>query len=255
MYFGQSRSEYGTSRNPDHCNGRRGCHRRASQLIVHISSVQASLARRRWEKSMKLPRRTFLRLAAGAAALPAVSRIARAQAYPTRPVRLVVGFAAGGTQDVIARLIGPWLSERLGQQIVIENRAGASSNIAAEAVIRLAARRLHAVHGRSQQRDQRLALRQAQLRFRARHRPGRWHPARAQCHGSGPGGSGRDPAAVHRLRQGQSRQDKLRIGRRRNLRARLRRAVQDDDGREHGARALSRRGAGADRSSSPGKVR
>jgi len=86
---------------------------------------------------MKLPRRRkFLRLAAGAAALPIVSRIAFAQAYPTKPVRLVVGFAAGGTQDVIARLLGSWLSERLGQQIVIENRAGAASNIAAEAVIK-----------------------------------------------------------------------------------------------------------------------
>ena len=85
---------------------------------------------------MKFPRRTFLHLAAGAAALPAVSRVAWPQAYPTRPVRLVVGFAAGGTQDVIARLLGQWLSERLGQQIVIENRAGAASNIAAEAVIK-----------------------------------------------------------------------------------------------------------------------
>jgi len=90
-----------------------------------------------WESAMKLPRRRkFLRLAAGAAALPIVSRIAFAQAYPTKPVRLVVGFAAGGTQDVIARLLGSWLSERLGQQIVIENRAGAASNIAAEAVIK-----------------------------------------------------------------------------------------------------------------------
>ena len=66
---------------------------------------------------MKLPRRKFLHLAAGAAALPAVSRIARAQAYPSRPVRIIVGFAPGGTQDVIARLLGSWLSERLGQQI------------------------------------------------------------------------------------------------------------------------------------------
>ena len=85
---------------------------------------------------MKLPRRTFLRLAAGAAALPAVSSIASAQAYPSRPVRLVVGFAAGGTQDVIARILGQWLTERLGQQILIENRPGAASNIAAEAVIK-----------------------------------------------------------------------------------------------------------------------
>jgi tripartite-type tricarboxylate transporter receptor subunit TctC len=85
---------------------------------------------------MKLPRRQFLHLAAGAAALPAVSRIARAQAYPARPVNLVAGFAPGGGVDITARLIGQWLSERLGQQFVIENRPGASSNIATEAVVR-----------------------------------------------------------------------------------------------------------------------
>ena len=86
---------------------------------------------------MKLPhRRQFLHLAVGAAALPAVSRFTWAQAYPTRPVRIVVGLPAGGNQDVIARLIAPWLSERLGQQIVIDNHPAASNNIAAEAVIR-----------------------------------------------------------------------------------------------------------------------
>jgi tripartite-type tricarboxylate transporter receptor subunit TctC len=85
---------------------------------------------------MKLPRRQFLHLAAGAAALPAVSRIARAQAYPSRPVRIIVGAPAGGPQDILARLIGQWLSERLGQQFITENRAGAGSNIAAEAVVR-----------------------------------------------------------------------------------------------------------------------
>src|SRR6266516_183697 len=86
---------------------------------------------------MKLPhRRQFLQLAAGAAALPAVSRIARAQAYPTRPVRIVVGFPPGSTQDIVARLIGQWLSERLSQPFVIENRPGAASNIATEAVVR-----------------------------------------------------------------------------------------------------------------------
>jgi tripartite-type tricarboxylate transporter receptor subunit TctC len=83
---------------------------------------------------MKLPRRKFLHLAAGAAALPAVSRIARAQAYPTRPVRLVVGFAAGGGTDIAARLIGQWLSERLGKPFIIEYRPGAGSSVAAEAV-------------------------------------------------------------------------------------------------------------------------
>src|SRR5215831_16646943 len=87
---------------------------------------------------MKLPRRNFLHLAASAAALPAISRMARAQTYPTRPVRLIVGFDAGGAADILARLMGQWLSERLGQQFVIENRSGASGNIAAEAVVRAA---------------------------------------------------------------------------------------------------------------------
>jgi tripartite-type tricarboxylate transporter receptor subunit TctC len=85
---------------------------------------------------MKLPRRTFLHLSAGAAALPAMSRITRAQAYPTRPVRFVVGFAPGGGGDLATRLMAQWLSERLGQQFVVENRVGASSNLATEQVVR-----------------------------------------------------------------------------------------------------------------------
>src|SRR2546430_13530298 len=85
---------------------------------------------------MILPRRQFLHLAAGAAALSALSRIAWAQAYPSRPVRIIVGFAAGGGSDILARLIGQWLSERLGQQFVIENRPGAGTNIGTEAVVR-----------------------------------------------------------------------------------------------------------------------
>jgi tripartite-type tricarboxylate transporter receptor subunit TctC len=88
---------------------------------------------------MKLPRRKFLHLAAGAAALPAASRIAWAQAYPSRPVRIMVGFAPAGAQDILARLIGQWLSERLGQTFVIENRPGGGGNIAAEAVVRATA--------------------------------------------------------------------------------------------------------------------
>jgi tripartite-type tricarboxylate transporter receptor subunit TctC len=84
---------------------------------------------------MKLPRRQFLRLAAGAAALP-VSRIARAQTYPSRPVKLVVGFPPGGGNDIVARLIAQWLSERLSQPFVVENRPGAGTNIATEAVVR-----------------------------------------------------------------------------------------------------------------------
>ena len=93
---------------------------------------------------MKLPRRKFLHLAAGAAALPAMSRIAWAQAYPTRPVRMIVGYPPGGTADVVARLIAQWLSERLGQQFVVENRTGAATNIATEAVVRATCGWLHA---------------------------------------------------------------------------------------------------------------
>ena len=85
---------------------------------------------------MKLPRRNLLHLAAGAAALPAVLPFAWAQAYPTRPVHVIVGFTAGNNIDIVGRLIGQWLSERLGQPFVIENRPGASSNIATEAVVR-----------------------------------------------------------------------------------------------------------------------
>jgi tripartite-type tricarboxylate transporter receptor subunit TctC len=87
---------------------------------------------------MKLPRRSFLHLAAGAAALPVVSRVGWAQNYPSRPVRIVVGFAPGGGTDFLARLMGQWLSERLGQQFVVENRPGAAGNIATEAVARAA---------------------------------------------------------------------------------------------------------------------
>ncbi len=85
---------------------------------------------------MKLPRRRFLQLAASAAALPAVSRMARAQSYPTRPVRIIVGYTVGGVSDILARLIGQTLSERLGQPFVVENRPGAGSNIATEVVVR-----------------------------------------------------------------------------------------------------------------------
>src|SRR4029077_17243945 len=86
----------------------------------------------------KRPRRNFLHLAAGAAALPAVSRFAFAQDYPTRPVRVVVGFPAGGATALTARLMAQWLSDRLGQQFVIENRPGAAGTIAAEAVVKAA---------------------------------------------------------------------------------------------------------------------
>jgi len=87
---------------------------------------------------MKLPRRNFLHLVAGAAALPFAPQVARAQAYPSRPVKIIVSFAAGGPTDILARLTAQWLSERLGQQFVVENRPGGGGNIGAEAVIRSA---------------------------------------------------------------------------------------------------------------------
>ena len=85
---------------------------------------------------MKLPRRSFLLLAAGAAALPALSRVAGAETYPTRPVRIISPFGTAGANDLVARLIGQWLSERLGQQFVIENRPGAGGNIGTEVAVR-----------------------------------------------------------------------------------------------------------------------
>jgi tripartite-type tricarboxylate transporter receptor subunit TctC len=85
---------------------------------------------------MKRPRRKFLHLVAGAAALPALSRRASAQTYPARPVHIIVGYAPGGSTDIVARLIGQWLSERLGQQFIIDNRPGASGNIGTELVVR-----------------------------------------------------------------------------------------------------------------------
>jgi tripartite-type tricarboxylate transporter receptor subunit TctC len=88
---------------------------------------------------MKLPRRTFLHLAVGAIASPVVPRIARAQAWPARPVRIVVGFPAGGATDIQARLMGQWLTDRLGQQFIVENRAGASGNIGTESVAKATA--------------------------------------------------------------------------------------------------------------------
>ena len=88
--------------------------------------------------NLKLPRRKFLHLAVGAAALPAVSRVAWAQAYPTRPVRWIVPSPPGGALDSVTRLMGQWLTERLGQPFVIENRPGGSNNIGTEAVVRAA---------------------------------------------------------------------------------------------------------------------
>jgi hypothetical protein len=108
-------------------NSRRPRRRRAEAAMLHNPPFRVNVA--------TLPRRRFLHLAAGVAALPASMRVGRVQTYPTKPVRLVVGFAAGGGSDINARVMGQWLSERLGQQFVIENRPGAGSNIATEVVV------------------------------------------------------------------------------------------------------------------------
>jgi Tripartite tricarboxylate transporter family receptor len=167
---------------------------------------------------MKLGRRTFLHLAAGAAALPAVSRMARAQAYPSRPVRIIVGFPAGGATDIQARLMGQWLSERLGQQFVIENRAGASGNIGTEAVAKAPADGYtllqivtpHAIN----------AVLYTNLSFVASVGPGH------------------DDPRVHRLCQGQPGQGQLRVGRPRHAAKHCLRTLQDDDRGESGARPV-----------------
>ena len=108
---------------------------------------------------MRLPRRTFLRLATGAAALPIVSRVAWAQSYPSRPIRLILGFAAGGSADIVARLIAQFVSERIGQPVIVEIRTGASSNLAGEAVAPVGPRRLHASVCHHRECDQRDLLR------------------------------------------------------------------------------------------------
>src|SRR5262249_9473805 len=110
-------------------------------LRIHFHSERVTSRAAAWhlKGNLKLRRRKFLRLAMGAAALAAMPRVAWPQAYPARPVRIIVGFPAGGMSDVIARLMGQWLSERLGQTSIIENRPGAGTNIATEAVARAAA--------------------------------------------------------------------------------------------------------------------
>jgi tripartite-type tricarboxylate transporter receptor subunit TctC len=103
---------------------------------LHIHALRTLIQEGTHMTNLKLSRHQFLHLAAGAAALPALSRIASAQAYPMRPVRIIVGYAPGGATDIVARLIGQWLSDKLRQSFLIDNRPGASGNIGTEAVVR-----------------------------------------------------------------------------------------------------------------------
>ena len=200
-------------------------------------------------------RRRFLHLSAGAALLPSVPRPAIAQAYPSRQIRIIVGFTAGGNFDIVARLIGQWLSDQLGQPVVVENRPGAGSNLATEAVDPRARRRLHAAARRRGERGQCDALRQARVQLHRRHHAGDRRRPVSQCHDGQSVVSGEDDRRLHRLRESKPGQDQSRLIGQRDDAASGRRAVQDDDGRQLRARALSRSAAGADRPASAGRCR
>jgi Tripartite tricarboxylate transporter family receptor len=179
--------------------------------------------------AMKLPhRRTFLHLAACVAALPVASRIGRAQAYPTRPARLIIGIVPGSGPDIVGRLLGQWLSDRLGQPFVIENRPGAGTNIATEAVVRAPADGYTLLLVTGANASKRDALRQAQLQFHPRHRAGGEHQPRDFCLGGQSIISGEDDSRIHRPCQGESRQAQHGFARQRNRAPYGGGAVQDD---------------------------
>jgi hypothetical protein len=176
---------------------------------------------------MKLPRRNFLHLAAGAAALPVRSRFAWAQAYPARPVRIVVGFPAGGAPDIIARLVGQVLSERLSQQFVIENRPGAASNIGTELVVKappngytllmvVATNTVNAT------------LYEPQFQFHPRHCAGREHCRHFLWHAGQSIIPSQNRSRLHCLCENQSGQDQHGLGRQRERPPCRGRAVQDE---------------------------
>src|SRR5262245_39954748 len=155
---------------------------------------------------MKLPRRNFLHLAACAAALPTISRVAWAQTYPSRPVRIIIGFAPGGVVEIVARLIGQWLSERLGQPFIIESRPGAASNIATEAVVRAPPDGYTLLLVTAANAINTTSYAKLNFNFSPRHRANRQHHPAPLRHGSKSIGSGQNGSRVHRLCQGQSRQ-------------------------------------------------
>src|SRR5215831_810403 len=199
------------------------------------------------ETAMKLPRREFLRLAAAAAVLPAAAVPASAQSYPTRPVRLILGFPAGGSTDLVARIMGAWLTERLGQSVVVENKPGGGTNVAAQTAINsppdgytlLFVTTTNAINATFYPTLPFNVLRDvapvAPRRFAVRHRG---ESVRA----------GRDRRRIHRARESQPRQDQHGLVRHRHHQPSGVGAVQAHDRRRHGARAVSRRGADGDRS-------
>ena len=197
---------------------------------------------------MKLPRRNFLHLAAGAAALPAVSRFAWAQAYPARPVRLIVPFAPAGAADIVARLMGQWLSERLGQQFVIDNRPGGGGNIGTEAVVRAPADGYTLLLVGSSTRSTRRSTTSSISISSATSRRSRASsdvPYVMVVNPSVPAKTVPEFIAYAKANPGKLNMASAGTG---TGSPHCRRAVQDDGRRRYGPRALSWRRAGADRS-------
>ena len=194
------------------------------------------------------PRRSLLRLAAATAIAPAFARVAWAQAYPSRPVRLVVGFAAGGPLDIVARLMGQWLSERLGQQFVIENRAGGGGNVATEAVVNappdgytlLMVSPSNTVNTTLYEKLSFNFIRDIAPVAGIMRTPNVMVVRSVVPREDGPG--------VHRLCQGQTRQDQHGLGRQRTSQHVAGELFKMMARHQHGACALSRLGAGAHRS-------
>jgi len=157
---------------------------------------------------MKLPRRQFLQFVAGAAALPGVARVASALDYPTRPVRLIVGFPPGGPTDIFARLIADWLSKRLGQPFVVENRPGAGSTIGVEAVVTAPADGYTLLLISTSAVISGVLLSKSQFRSDPRHRPRLRRFARAHGDGGQSSGPGQNRSRIHCLRKSRPRQDR-----------------------------------------------
>ena len=195
-----------------------------------------------------LARRRFLHLAGLAAASSAISRRASADTYPSRPLRWIVPFPAGGSTDLIARLLGEWLAARLGQPVIIENKPGGGTNIAVQAVVNAPADGYTLLFAVATNVDQSVALQILAVRFSARHRAGGGARRIAAGAGRQSRRSRQDRCGIHRLCQSQSRQNQFCLVRRSHHQPSGHRAVQDFDRRRRGARALSGRRADADRS-------
>ena len=168
---------------------------------------------------------------------------ARAADYPTRPVKWIVPYPPGGTTDVLARIVAQWLTEKMGQPFVVENKPGGGNNIGIESRRQRAAGRLHDAAGQPGQRHQRDALQEPQLQLHPRHRAGGRPGAHAQRDGGDAVAAGEDGGRVHRLLQGQPGQDQHGLVGQRHLGAPVGRALQVDDRLRHGARAVQGRRA------------